>query len=276
MADVLDHLRDYGVSEGFKSGDAICNAGQNAGDARLPTAGPCVGYTSVQPGGKPMSASTQAGLSWPLSSSGVTICRSFAREPEPPHLHIAAPPVDVIAVGVGHILTAQFRASVFRRICDAEPLFFESFTVGVGHISLTACSSVGRYPGLLYPPILFARGVGHDPDPVPLVRGANGGSWYAIPADIIPDRGQVSENSAKPSPWPLRWASKQCCDVLHNDDAGSNLANKTGDFGPEAGSCVIGDSGLFSCCGNILAWLREPASDNVNCVTSDSMQNLLF
>ena len=36
---------------------------------------------------------------------------------------------------------------------------------GVGHIraasSLTACSSVGRKPGVLYPPTLFALGVGH-------------------------------------------------------------------------------------------------------------------
>jgi hypothetical protein len=199
MADVLDHLRDYGVSEGFKS---------------------------VHPVGNPMSHSTHVGFNAPP----VAACKFSA----PCLLGPDPAPVWQFAWGVGHVFTAQFRASQLRRICDAEPLFFASFTVGVGH----------------------------DPRAVPLVRGANVGSWYAIPADIIPERGQVSENSAKPSARPFRRATEQCCDVLHDDDARSNFANQTGDFGPEAGSRVIGNACLFSGNADVLA--GKPSCDAVN------------
>src|SRR4051812_8917921 len=59
-----------------------------------------------------------------------------------------------------------------------------------------------------------AIGVGHDPDPVPPVRSANGCSRYAVPFRVIPDRGQVPENS-------LHSSSKESWDVLHDDVAGS-------------------------------------------------------
>jgi hypothetical protein len=55
---------------------------------------------------------------------------------------------------------------------------------------------------------------------------ANVGSRYAVPFCIKPERGQVSENLSK-SP------SKQSCDVLHDDVAGSNLANNSGILSPE-------------------------------------------
>jgi hypothetical protein len=35
------------------------------------------------------------------------------------------------------------------------------------------------------------RGVGNNPYSVASVRRTNGGSWYAMPFRIIPDRGQV-------------------------------------------------------------------------------------
>lgn len=44
--------------------------------------------------------------------------------------------------------------------------------------------------------------------------GANGGSWYAMPLRIKPERGQVSKNAVQPS-------TKQRCDVLHDDVSGS-------------------------------------------------------
>ncbi len=54
--------------------------------------------------------------------------------------------------------------------------------------------------GVTSPPFVpsVAVGVGHNPDAVPLVRGANGGSWYAMPFSIKPDLGQVSKNLSKP------------------------------------------------------------------------------
>ena len=69
------------------------------------------------------------------------------------------------------------------------------------------------------------RGVGHNPDPVASVRRTNGGSWYAVPFRIVPERGQVAENS-------LNSPSKQSCDVLHEDVAGSYLANNSGVLAP--------------------------------------------
>jgi hypothetical protein len=60
----------------------------------------------------------------------------------------------------------------------------------------------------------FFLGVGNNPHAVPSVRRTNGGSWYAMPFRIIPELGQVSDNSVKPP-------SKECCDVLHDDVARS-------------------------------------------------------
>ena len=75
----------------------------------------------------------------------------------------------------------------------------------------------------------LAVGVGHDPNSVSLVWCANVGSRYAMPFRIIPDLGQVSENSAKPlSVIP----AKQHCDVLHERDCGSSFANNSDQFAP--------------------------------------------
>jgi hypothetical protein len=77
--------------------------------------------------------------------------------------------------------------------------------------------------------LLDAFGVGHNPDAVASVSGAKGGSWYAMPLRIIPERGQVSENAVQPS-------TKESCDVFHDDISGLKLANKTGKFRPQAAS----------------------------------------
>jgi hypothetical protein len=60
----------------------------------------------------------------------------------------------------------------------------------------------------------LARGVGHDEDPITEVRGADGGSWYAIPFRVIPDRGQVSEYVSHSS-------NKETRDVLQDHVSGS-------------------------------------------------------
>lgn len=71
-----------------------------------------------------------------------------------------------------------------------------------------------------------AVGVGsNDPDPISAVRRTNGGSRYAVPLRVIPERGQVSENFAVPS-------TKQSCDVLHDDEARSNVANDSSELDP--------------------------------------------
>ena len=81
--------------------------------------------------------------------------------------------------------------------------------------------------------------MGNNPDAIASVRGADGRSWYAIPHSIIPERGQVSENSAHPE-------TKQAWDVLHDDEAWSYLANETGIFRPETRSRTFEASALAS------------------------------
>jgi hypothetical protein len=114
----------------------------------------------------------------------------------PASISFALGPFAIDALGVGHFVTKSisvspawipvggglFRFAVELRAC------FESPAVGVG--------------------------VRNKPEPVPPVRGAEGGSRYAVPLRVIPARGQVPDNSAKSS-------SKESCDVFHDDVAGS-------------------------------------------------------
>lgn len=79
-------------------------------------------------------------------------------------------------------------------------------------------------------------GVGQKPNPVARMWSSDRGSWYAMPLRIKPALGQVSEYSAKPSAWSFTRASKQTCDVLHDEESRSYFASKSVDFGPEAAS----------------------------------------
>jgi hypothetical protein len=85
--------------------------------------------------------------------------------------------------------------------------------------------------------VLLASGVGNNPDSVAPVRGANGESWYAIPPEIIPERGQGPENLSKSS-------TKERCDVFQNEVLGSpsccdKLANQSDDFPEEARASAV-------------------------------------
>jgi hypothetical protein len=87
---------------------------------------------------------------------------------------------------------ADLLSSIARR------LVLTAATRGVGHSPVRAIvSSDGRTaaPGLgdWFVPYGLALGVGHDEDPVTSVRGADGGSGYAVPLRVIPARGQVAE-----------------------------------------------------------------------------------
>ncbi len=81
------------------------------------------GPKSVHPRGNPMSHSTHVGFNEPLSSAGDTMEANFLRAPAPPHLHIAAPPVLLIAVGVGIMVRLTARPSSF----PLGPLLLPSF-----------------------------------------------------------------------------------------------------------------------------------------------------
>jgi hypothetical protein len=63
-------------------------------------------------------------------------------------------------------------------------------------------------------PSSWATGVGHKPDSLSDVRGANVRSSYNVPLRIEPDRGKVSEHDIE-SP------NNESCDVFHQQVAGS-------------------------------------------------------
>ena len=168
-----------------------------------------------------MSHSTHGGFSAPFNSSGETSFRNLARDLEPPHLHIAAPPVSVTAVGVG---------------------------------------SQARHPGCFIIDgeswLAFVVGVANQPKPISDMRGTDCTRWYTLPLCIVPDRGQVSENSVNPE-------TKQRCDVLHDDVSGSKFANKSGILRPETAALAVQACSRRSLCDRYVLTGEAPA-DGVN------------
>jgi hypothetical protein len=101
----------------------------------------------------------------------------------------------------------------------------------------------------------LASGVGHHKNPVAQVRGAKGSRRNTVPLRVVPARGQVPENSSD-SP-----VIKQTWRVLHEHEAGSNLANQSDNFTPEAGAGPV-NADLWTGAGHVLA--RKPACDAIN------------
>jgi hypothetical protein len=135
----------------------------------------------------------------------------------------------------------------------------KSPVVGVGHVSRCAWftarpNSFPDGPGRRLLTGTIPCGVGHEPDPVSTVRGANGRSRYAIPFRVIPARGQVSENSPESS-------SKESWDVLHDDVSGSKFANESSVLGPKTRACPV-DPCSLACVGEVLA--GEAAAEDVD------------
>jgi hypothetical protein len=188
------------------------------------------GSNSVHIGGNPISHSTNSGFGMPVACSAQAVASSKrCQEDRPAEISFA-------------IAVCGFRAPRFAAL-------------GVGQYRSAAANPLRgslailpRFCGSLW------RGVGHNPYPVTLVRGANVGSWYAMPLRIIPDRGQGSENGIQPS-------RKQRADVLQDDEARSQFANKTGDLVEQA-AAFPAQSGAEPGKADILA--GEPATDNID------------
>ena len=116
-------------------------------------------------------------------------------------------------------------------------LFLESLTVGVGHFFCPRCrrpSAIATSSAKILPPFPFgrlpglaARGVGHNPDSVSFVRCPGVDSAQNSPFCIIPQRGQVSENSIKP-PRSEHWG------VFHEYEFGLYFAHDPCHFGPQS------------------------------------------
>jgi len=102
--------------------------------------------------------------------------------------------------------------------------------------------------------IVDAVGVGHKPEPVPLVRSSDVGSSQHCPPAVIPERGQVTEDSPKSS-------SKEGWAVLHVDEAWSNLANDPRHVSPHSAAGSV-DSCAFAGHADVLA--REASRHHVN------------
>jgi len=111
-------------------------------------------------------------------------------------------------------------------------------------------------------------GVGNltdNPQPIPLVIGANGRRWYTIPLRIIPALGQVPENSAKiRSPSSNRAA--QSWYVLQQNVSRSYIANDPCSVGPEIAFVFLSEP--LSCPTERLT--RESRSDNIHASTPGS------
>ena len=73
----------------------------------------------------------------------------------------------------------------------------------------------------------LAHRVGNNPDSIPVMFCAKVGSRNAMPFRVIPERGQVSDNTSKSS-------AKESRDVLHKDIARSYIANQSNDLRPQA------------------------------------------
>lgn len=146
------------------------------------------------------------------------------------------------------------------------PASFQSFAVGVGKNFTQRSSETALFVPALSTPVVLRRSIwseavgvgtlwlGNKPKPVPYVRGANVGCWYAVPIRIIPERGQGSENGIQSS-------MKQRRDVLHDDEAGSKLANEAGIFKPKART-LASHSGAFPGAADVLA--GEPSADDID------------
>jgi hypothetical protein len=96
--------------------------------------------------------------------------------------------------------------------------------------------------------------VGQNPDPLSSVRCSNVVRSQHHPLRIVPDRGQVSENTSKP-------ARSEDWGVLHEDESRSHLANDTKHFTPESAAFAV-DACSASGATDVLA--REAARNHVN------------
>jgi hypothetical protein len=127
----------------------------------------------------------------------------------------------------------------------------------VGHIKTWALS-LGSPRELIFPIALFtessATGVCQNPDSLSDVGRSGVVRAQHTPFRIVPQRGQVSENSSKPS-------TSEHWGVFHEDEAGSNLANDPSKLRPKAGACPSDPCPLPGR-GNVLA--GEPSAYRVH------------
>ena len=100
-----------------------------------------------------------------------------------------------------------------------------------------------------------------QPDSIPPVRGANGGSWYNLPLTSVPKRGQVAKYAVEKK---SRLTCKQAADVFPQREAGSNVPKNTPTLSPQVALVFAGEA--FSGATVRLAW--EAPADNIRQYTA--------
>jgi hypothetical protein len=122
---------------------------------------------------------------------------------------------------------------------------------------------------------------GDDEDPEPSVRGSDFGRANALPARVIPEIGQLSENSSECPQRPTVSVShtpvagfqvavgrvvgvgtEQSSHVLHHDETRAELVDGVGEVRPQAAAGVGADAGALAVGGHVLA--GEPAAQHVH------------
>lgn len=93
-----------------------------------------------------------------------------------------------------------------------------------------------------------------EPEPVPAVRSANGGSGYTMPFRIIADLSEPPEDF-------VQSARAKGGDVFDEDPFRPDLGDEAEELEPETGAAA-GEPGAFAGEADVLA--REPASDDVD------------
>jgi hypothetical protein len=111
--------------------------------------------------------------------------------------------------------------------CDAVAFVFVAF---VGFAVGVSAAAANR-------PLVFGSDCAclafrEDEDAIAVVRGADGGSWYAVPDCVVPARGQVCEYVSESE-------AKVPCDVFQECVLGSYVANDAVHLGPEV-AVVVG------------------------------------
>ena len=96
--------------------------------------------------------------------------------------------------------------------------------------------------------------MGHDPDPVSLVRRSNIGRSHNSPLRVIPERGKITKDSVESSR-SEHWA------VFHEDVTGSNFANHPRHVSPHPAALSVK---AVASAGDADVLARKPARYNVN------------
>ena len=100
----------------------------------------------------------------------------------------------------------------------------------------------------------LAVGVGNDPDSIPSVRSANGGSGYTMPFSIIPERSDFPEDG-------IQSARAKGRNIFDDDPARPDFRDDTAVFLPETGTGAA-KPGAFAGEADVLA--GEAASNDID------------